>query len=162
MKPMHEILSNARSRIMDRQDWCQFSRGGHDKPRCALGAVDLATNIDDTLDGYDTNHDAVVALAAAARSLGWDNDHVCGNPANHRAGDAWLVANFNNMKTHSDVLALFDEAIRAERAKSRTTDISIFTDMLDVHPMETALTSNTRSNQACLSGCHTHPLGLDD
>lgn len=130
MKTTLQVLSEARQNIADERNWAQFKRGGFlGGPSCALGAIDVAigrlVEIDEA---------PVLSLARYARSIGFTNDR-----AGSIRNDGWLVANYNNTHSHAEVLALFDGAIEAERAKLRPTDITIFTDMLKVDaPVETA------------------------
>ena len=82
----------------------------------------------------------------AKRSYGLNGGPMCAVGAIWRAGNynheivetmnemCGGLSFFNDNHEHAEVLALFDRAIEAERAKERPTDISVFTAMLENQP----------------------------
>lgn len=113
----HEVLIGSKAVIADPKNWVIGIRHHPDGGHCALGAIEIAANIPKYSPLCD--HPAVIALAQAARSLGYTEEV---NPSA-------VVAQFNNTLGHAKTMAMFDIAIEA--TKPRKTDISSLTALLN-------------------------------
>jgi hypothetical protein len=114
-----DVLVAARALIAKRENWCRFARNDNGA-YCALGAIDMAAYGGPVLGPDDNN--IIAPLADAARAMGFHYDESnCGI----NDGNAWLIANFNNSKSHPEVLAMFDRAIAAEKRRLGIVDDKI-------------------------------------
>ena len=119
---VHDVLVAARDMIAKEDDWCQGSRLNNSGQRCALGAIDFATNRNYYSDSAEYL-EAVEALAERIDKEALDPDPY--NGGGYRATEKmklaqWTlneaaVANHNNTNPHSCVIELFDGAIEATK-----------------------------------------------
>jgi len=91
----YEVLEKALARIEDEKNWCQGSYGPKKGPNCAVGALVYA-------EATRSIHDRPVAEALVA--LG--------------AFTGGSLVDFNDSRTHPEVVELFQKAIRAEKQKA--------------------------------------------
>lgn len=117
----YEVLEQALALIEDERQWCQGAvrKGG---ARCAIGALNfVAAGVDQGgVSAKDLGVAREVRLAyrgavdAVDRLAERDGfaPHPCLN------GNQPAIANFNNNRTHAEVVALFQEAIRQEKEKA--------------------------------------------
>lgn len=118
---VYEILERALALIERSENWCQGVLKKGDASYCAVGAVNFSASggivhkseVQDQNPpwrfAYDRAINAINRLAEAAgySSEDWPTGGV--QPA---------IAYFNNDHSHAEVVALFQEAIRAEKAKA--------------------------------------------
>ena len=122
-----ELAKKARKLISKENNWLQgtrrnFSRNGLEIGYCALGAIDEASRHDRTDANYANNYRLVVDTLAK-HTYFENNEKDPYNPmwsdpcasntfpeiSGYKAG--LKVANFNNLRTHKEVLKWFDKAI---------------------------------------------------
>lgn len=96
----YEVLEKALALIEDERNWCQETiqkdRGDGGTARCALGAVMEAEAM-----GYQCSAGPWRIFTRLAQREGYE-----------------LGSQFNNNRSHAEVVALFQEAIRSEKAKA--------------------------------------------
>lgn len=152
MKSTLQVLTEARALIAKPENWCQRERRRSDGARCALGALDGVFGVDGNytamIDVEKTP--AALALGEAAIAMG-ESTPAYYSVLDEAARLAAVVANFNNNRTHAEVLAMFDRVIEAERAKEHGSRLdaqvqTIIDDALTVAadlPKQVAVTSTT-------------------
>lgn len=102
----YQILEDALNEIRDERDWCQgqmfrYSPDLNRSQRCALGAICDVVPLGLTWEDWPVEYrDAYQALDAVAH---------------RRAGQGMPV--YNDTHSHSEVVAVFQEAIRLEKAR---------------------------------------------
>jgi hypothetical protein len=116
----YEVLEKALGLIEDERHWCRgaVGRGG---ARCAIGALNFATvGIDQGGKGTKAKVEPVLyrAYVAAVGALNLLAERDGFETREMPRGSMPAVAFFNNSHSHAEVVALFQEAIRNEKAKA--------------------------------------------
>lgn len=101
----YEVLEKALALIEDEKNWCQGLQETFSGERCASGAIIAAVSSHNA--SFEDGRRAAAKLGViAARHLRCPTEDF---------EDA--IVNFNDFHTHAEVVALFQEAIRREKAK---------------------------------------------
>jgi hypothetical protein len=100
----YEVLERALGDIQDEKNWCQGMEENLQGARCAIGSIHAKLS--------EEYEDQCLAKYVLVRTLEANDFH---SPGAHGFG---LLADFNDTHSHAEVVALFQQAIRNEKAKA--------------------------------------------
>ena len=105
----YEVLEKALALIEDEKNWAQGNWGLHGGPSCAVGAIARTLGHGTIIEAGKTAAAGALEAVAPDAPEGWDD------------GEGGRVEFFNDKRSHAEVVALFQTAIRNEKAGAGAT-----------------------------------------